>query len=190
MDELRHHLFFEKGINNVQWSINFWVQFTPFMCIDARTCFIHWSSHLCASSCFSVRGSSSLVSCWTQDQTRAGWHEFQYHLGQLIFIKNLSLIFSVNTRCCYLLEPVAFLPLWYSSGLLRQRLGVQIPAQVVEFFIFKKYLCKLPIGNKFQLGKNSIEKCIICTRFKHSHHSGLPTLTTGDSRCSPPNSKP
>ena len=36
-----------------------------------------------------------------------------------------------------------------------QRLGVQIPAEVGGFLIFKTYLCKLPIGNKFQLGRNS-----------------------------------
>ena len=59
-----------------------------------------------------VRGSNLLVSCWTQEQTRAGWYGFQSHLGQLIFIKNLSLIFSVNTRCCYLLEPIALIPLY------------------------------------------------------------------------------
>ena len=64
------------------------------------------------SKCLSsIRGSSSLVSCWTQDQTRAGWHGFQSNLAQLIFIKNLSLIFSVNTRCRYLLKPVALIPL-------------------------------------------------------------------------------
>ena len=64
----------------------------------------------------SVWGNSSLVSCWTQDQTRAGWHGFQYHLGQLIFIKELSLIFSVNTRCHYLLEPVVFIPLYHNEN--------------------------------------------------------------------------
>ena len=36
-----------------------------------------------------------------------------------------------------------------------QRLGLQIPAEVGEFFNFKNYLCKLPIGNEFQLGNNS-----------------------------------
>ena len=42
----------------------------------------------------------------------------------------------------------AFMILWYSSGLISQRLGVQIPAEDWEFFfIFEKYLCKLPIGN-------------------------------------------
>ena len=69
------------------------------------------------SKCLSsVRRSSSLVSCWTQDQARAGWHGFQSHLGQLIFIKNLSLIFSVNTSCRYLLEPVAFIPLYRNQN--------------------------------------------------------------------------
>ena len=32
-----------------------------------------------------------------------GWHGFQSHLGQLIFIKNLSLIFSVNATSWSLL---------------------------------------------------------------------------------------
>ena len=39
-----------------------------------------------------------MVSCWTQDQTRVAWHGFQSHLGQLIFIENLSLLLSVNTN--------------------------------------------------------------------------------------------
>ena len=65
------------------------------------------------SKCLSsVRGSSSLVTCWTQDHTMACWHGFQSHFGQLIFIKNISLIFSVNTRCHYLLEPIALIPLY------------------------------------------------------------------------------
>ena len=38
-----------------------------------------------------------------------------------------------------------------------QRLGVQIPAEVGGFLIFKitRANCKLPISNKFQLGQNS-----------------------------------
>ena len=37
-----------------------------------------------------------------------------------------------------------------------QRLVVQIPAEVGNFKNFKNYLGKLAIGNKFQLGNNSI----------------------------------
>ena len=36
---------------------------------------------------YSIWGCSSLVTCWTQGQTMAGWHRFQSHFGQLI-LKN------------------------------------------------------------------------------------------------------
>ena len=71
------------------------------------------------SKCLSsVRGSSSMVSCSTQDQTRTCWHGFQSHLGQLIFIKTLSLIFSVNTKCHYLLESFVLIPLYRNELLI------------------------------------------------------------------------
>ena len=73
-----------------------------------------------------VSGDSLEVSCWTQDQTRAGWHGFQSHLGQLIFIKKLSLIFSVNTRCHYLMEPDVFIPLYHSVFSDEARCGINI----------------------------------------------------------------
>ena len=44
--------------------------------------------------------------------------------------------------------------LWHSSGLISQRLGFKSQQRWGIFLIFKNYLCKLPIGNKFQLGKN------------------------------------
>ena len=69
----------------------------------------------------------------------------------------------VEHKLQHLKDSTALLVLWYSSGLISQRLGVQIPAEVgFFFFIFKNYLCKLPIGNKFQLGKLynvSVAKC-------------------------------
>ena len=46
-----------------------------------------------------------------------------------------------------------------------QRLRVQTPAEVGDFFlILKNYLCKLPFGNKFELGNNFIT-CL----FLHPH---------------------
>ena len=39
---------------------------------------------------------------------------------------------------------------------------VPIPAWVGDFLIFKNYLCKLPIGNKLQLGKMSIPMNVVC----------------------------
>ena len=47
----------------------------------------------------------------------------------------------------------ALVVLWCSSGLISQKLWVQIPANMENFLIFKNYLCKFPIGNKLQLGK-------------------------------------
>ena len=103
-----------QNVNNCYTTHN--LPFYCFMLLHHSQNSCIWQNDLIQceqSKCLSrVRGSSSLVSCWTQDQTRAGWHGFQYHLGQLIFIKNLSLIFSVNTRCHYLLEPSAFIPLY------------------------------------------------------------------------------
>ena len=98
------------------------VLFTP-LCksMIQCTCIAQSSNHTWVeqSKCLSsVWGCSSEVSCWTQDQTRAGWHWFQSHFSQLIFIKNLSSIFSVNTRCHYLQEPFAFIPLYGNVLLL------------------------------------------------------------------------
>ena len=56
--------------------------------------------------------------------------------------------------------------LWYISGLMSQRLGVQIPAQVGEFLIFKNFFCQLPFGKKIQLGKMFNEG--VCSSGLHS----------------------
>ena len=94
-----------------------------------------------------VRDSISEVSCWTQDQTRAGWHGFQSHLGQLIFIKTLSLIFSVKTRCCYLLESVAFIPLYRNehikSVLMNAILNFKIFIHIRDFALLNIRLIRL-----------------------------------------------
>ena len=91
------------------------------------------------SKCLSsVRGSSSVVSSWTQDHTSTCWHGFQSHLGQLIFIKNLSLIFSVNTKCHYLLESFALISLYRNELLI-------IHKPVFRFFFSIYWL--LPMEN-------------------------------------------
>ena len=73
-------------------------------------------------------------------------------------------VVEVDIACCWS-EPPQTVPQQKDEGTFAnvishldnlaqcQRLGVQIPAGVGEFFNFKNYLCKLPIGNKFQLGK-------------------------------------
>ena len=45
---------------------------------------------------------------------------------------------------------------------------VQIFCVLVNFLIFKNYLCELPIGNKFQLEKHSI----------NWYHRGLETISS------------
>ena len=48
----------------------------------------------------------------------------------------------VNHKLHYPSDSPAKMVLWHSSGLLSQRLGVQIPAEMGEFLSFKNYLCK------------------------------------------------
>ena len=75
----------------------------------------------------------------------------------------------------------ALVVLWYSSGLISQRWGLKSQQRLGNFLIFKNYLCKLPIGNKFQLGKTLIGYILL------NVHVHIPLADPGGRRwCVPP----
>ena len=61
----------------------------------------------------------------------------------------------VEHRLQHSSDSSALVVFWYSSGLISQRLRFKSKQRWGNFLISKNYLCKLPIGNKLQLGKYS-----------------------------------